>query len=51
VPLDEALSRVVVDFSGRPGLVMHVPFKAGMIGEFDSQLAYEFGCLNYRRHG
>ena len=36
VPLDEALSRVVVDFSGRPGLVMHVPFKAGMIGEFDS---------------
>ena len=42
VPLDEALSRVVVDFSGRPGLVMHVPFKAGMIGEFDSQLAFEF---------
>jgi imidazoleglycerol-phosphate dehydratase len=32
VPLDEALSRVVVDFSGRPGLHMHVPFKAGMIG-------------------
>jgi imidazoleglycerol-phosphate dehydratase len=42
VPLDEALSRVVVDFSGRPGLVMHVPFKSGMIGGFDSQLAYEF---------
>ncbi len=42
VPLDEALSRVVIDFSGRPGLVMHVPWKAGMIGEFDSQLAYEF---------
>ena len=42
VPLDEALSRVVVDFSGRPGLVMHVPFKSGMIGTFDSQLAYEF---------
>ena len=42
VPLDEALSRVVVDFSGRPGLVMHVPFKSGMIGGFDSQLTYEF---------
>ena len=42
VPLDEALSRVVVDFSGRPGLHMHVPFKAGMIGGFDAQLAYEF---------
>jgi imidazoleglycerol-phosphate dehydratase len=49
VPLDEALSRVVVDFSGRPGLVMHVPFKAGMIGEFDSQLAFEFfqGFVNH----
>ena len=42
VPLDEALSRVVVDFSGRPGLHMDVPFKAGMIGGFDTQLAYEF---------
>jgi len=42
VPLDEALSRVVIDFSGRPGLVMHVPFKSGMIGGFDTQLAYEF---------
>lgn len=42
VPLDEALSRVVIDFSGRPGLVMNVPFKSGMIGTFDSQLAYEF---------
>jgi imidazoleglycerol-phosphate dehydratase len=42
VPLDEALSRVVVDFSGRPGLHMHVPFKAGMIGAFDTQLTYEF---------
>jgi imidazoleglycerol-phosphate dehydratase len=42
VPLDEALSRVVIDFSGRPGLDMHVPFKSGMIGTFDSQLAYEF---------
>jgi imidazoleglycerol-phosphate dehydratase len=42
VPLDEALSRVVVDFSGRPGLHMDVAFKSGMIGGFDTQLAYEF---------
>ena len=42
VPLDEALSRVVVDFSGRPGLHMRVPFKSGMVGAFDTQLAYEF---------
>ena len=42
VPLDEALSRVVVDFSGRPGLHMDVKFRAGMIGGFDTQLAYEF---------
>ena len=42
VPLDEALSRVVIDFSGRPGLHMRVPFKAGMIGGFDTQLAFEF---------
>ena len=49
VPLDEALSRVVVDFSGRPGLDMHVPFKSGMIGTFDSQLAFEFfqGFVNH----
>ena len=49
VPLDEALSRVVVDFSGRPGLEMHVPFKSGMIGQFDSQLAFEFfqGFVNH----
>ena len=49
VPLDEALSRVVVDFSGRPGLVMHVTFKSGMIGTFDSQLAFEFfqGFVNH----
>ena len=49
VPLDEALSRVVIDFSGRPGLVMNVPFKSGMIGTFDSQLAYEFfqGFVNH----
>ncbi|MBS0594454.1 MAG: imidazoleglycerol-phosphate dehydratase HisB [Proteobacteria bacterium] len=42
VPLDEALSRVVVDFSGRPGLHMDLPFKAGMIGGFDTQLTHEF---------
>ena len=42
VPLDEALSRVVVDFSGRPGLHMDVPFKSGMIGGFDTQLTFEF---------
>ena len=49
VPLDEALSRVVVDFSGRPGMVMNVPFKSGMIGTFDSQLAHEFfqGFVNH----
>jgi len=42
VPLDEALSRVVVDFSGRPGLHMDVDFRSGMIGAFDTQLAFEF---------
>jgi len=42
VPLDEALSRVVIDLSGRPGLIMNVPFKSGMIGAFDTQLAHEF---------
>ena len=49
VPLDEALSRVVVDFSGRPGLHMDVDFKAGSIGSFDTQLAYEFfqGFVNH----
>jgi imidazoleglycerol-phosphate dehydratase len=49
VPLDEALSRVVIDFSGRPGLVMNVPFKSGMIGTFDSQLTHEFfqGFVNH----
>jgi imidazoleglycerol-phosphate dehydratase len=49
VPLDEALSRVVVDFSGRPGLHMHVDFKSGVIGGFDTQLAYEFfqGFVNH----
>ena len=49
VPLDEALSRVVVDFSGRPGLDMHVPFTSGMVGGFDTQLTYEFfqGFVNH----
>jgi imidazoleglycerol-phosphate dehydratase len=49
VPLDEALSRVVIDFSGRPGLVMNVPFKSGAIGTFDTQLAHEFfqGFVNH----
>lgn len=49
VPLDEALSRVVIDFSGRPGIEMHVPFKSGMVGAFDTQLTYEFfqGFVNH----
>lgn len=49
VPLDEALSRVVIDFSGRPGLVMDVPFKSAVIGAFDTQLTYEFfqGFVNH----
>jgi imidazoleglycerol-phosphate dehydratase len=49
VPLDEALSRVVVDFSGRPGLEMDVNFTAGSIGAFDTQLTYEFfqGFVNH----
>ncbi len=49
VPLDEALSRVVIDFSGRPGLVAHVPFTSGMIGSFDTQLMHEFfqGFVNH----
>jgi imidazoleglycerol-phosphate dehydratase len=49
VPLDEALSRVVVDLSGRPGLHMRIDFKAGSIGSFDTQLAYEFfqGFVNH----
>lgn len=42
VPLDEALSRVVIDFSGRPGLHMRVDFRSGMIGALDTQLVYEF---------
>jgi imidazoleglycerol-phosphate dehydratase len=49
VPLDEALSRVVVDFSGRPGLHMDVAFTAGSIGQLDTQLVYEFfqGFVNH----
>lgn len=49
VPLDEALSRVVVDFSGRPGLIMDVPFTSGQIGAFDTQLTHEFfqGFVNH----
>lgn len=49
VPLDEALSRVVVDFSGRPGLRMDVAFTAGMIGQLDTQLVFEFfqGFVNH----
>ncbi|UOD31992.1 imidazoleglycerol-phosphate dehydratase HisB [Massilia violaceinigra] len=49
VPLDEALSRVVLDFSGRPGLEMHVPWKRSMIGSFDVDLAHEFfqGFVNH----
>jgi imidazoleglycerol-phosphate dehydratase len=42
VPLDEALSRVVIDFSGRPGLHLRVDFKSGMIGALDTQLVHEF---------
>ena len=49
VPLDEALSRVVMDFSGRPGLEYHVPFTRSMIGSFDVDLAHEFfqGFVNH----
>jgi imidazoleglycerol-phosphate dehydratase len=49
VPLDEALSRVVIDFSGRPGLEMDVHFTASMIGALDTQLVYEFfqGFVNH----
>jgi imidazoleglycerol-phosphate dehydratase len=48
-PLDEALSRVVIDLSGRPGLEFHVPFARAMIGAFDVDLAHEFfqGFVNH----
>lgn len=42
VPLDEALSRVVIDFSGRPGLEYHVDFPRSRVGEFDVDLVREF---------
>ncbi len=49
VPLDEALSRVVIDFSGRPGLEYHAGFKRALIGEFDVDLVHEFfqGFVNH----
>ena len=49
VPLDEALSRVVIDFSGRPGLEMHVDFTSATVGTFDLQLTWEFfqGFVNH----
>jgi imidazoleglycerol-phosphate dehydratase len=49
VPLDEALSRVVIDLSGRPGLVFDVAFKRALIGEFDVDLIHEFfqGFVNH----
>ncbi len=49
VPLDEALSRVVVDLSGRPGLFFDVPFVRGTIGDFDVDLVREFfqGLVNH----
>ncbi len=49
VPLDEALSRVVIDFSGRPGLCWQVEFRRAMIGQFDVDLAHEFfqGLVNH----
>lgn len=49
VPLDEALSRVVIDFSGRPGLVLNASFTSGMVGGLDTQLVHEFfqGFVNH----
>jgi imidazoleglycerol-phosphate dehydratase len=49
VPLDEALSRAVVDFSGRPGLEFHVKFTRARVGEFDVDLTHEFfqGLVNH----
>ena len=49
VPLDEALSRVVIDFSGRPGLEFHVPFTRAAVGGFDVDLFHEFfqGFINH----
>jgi imidazoleglycerol-phosphate dehydratase len=49
VPMDEALSRVALDFSGRPGLQMHVPFTRAVVGRFDVDLFQEFfqGFVNH----
>ncbi len=49
VPLDEALSRVVIDLSGRPGLIMNVEFTRARIGDFDVDLIHEFfqGFVNH----
>lgn len=49
VPLDEALSRVVIDLSGRPGMAFHVEFARARIGEFDVDLIHEFfqGLVNH----
>ncbi len=49
VPLDEAMSRVVIDFSGRPGLIYEVKFTRALIGEFDADLVHEFfqGFVNH----
>lgn len=51
VPLDEALSRVVIDFSGRAGLEWHVPFTRGSVGGFDVDLFIEFfqGFINHAK--
>ena len=51
VPLDEALSRVVIDFSGRPGLVYNVEFVRQMVGDFDVDLFHEFfqGFVNHAK--
>jgi imidazoleglycerol-phosphate dehydratase len=49
VPLDEALSRAVIDFSGRPGLEWHVEYRRARVGEFDVDLTHEFfqGFVNH----
>lgn len=51
VPLDEALSRVVIDFSGRPSLEMHVPYTRDTVGKFDVELFSEFfhGFVNHAK--
>jgi len=51
VPLDEALSRVVIDFSGRPGLEYNIPFERSHVGDFDVDLFHEFfqGFANHAK--